>query len=80
MKKWTRFTDTVYPVNKKSRIVNLYMLLKMWNVDLQEAEDIMRRAYKRDKYNDIPKEWTFDDYLNYQRSIVADIMGFNQYC
>jgi hypothetical protein len=54
--------------------------MKMWDVDLQEAEDIMVRSFQKDIYNDIPKEWSFEEYLNYKRSFVADIMGYNQYC
>ena len=54
--------------------------MKMWDVDLQEADDIMRRSFANDPYNDIPRRMTYDDYLNYNRSIVADIMGFRQYC
>lgn len=75
-----RFKDSVYPVTDKSRIVNLYLLMKMWDVDLQKAEDIVTRSFENDKYNDIPKDMTFAEYLNYQRSIVADIMGYTQYC
>lgn len=65
----------------KGMVVNLYLVKKMLGAEsVMHVKAMLDESYRSDRrYYRECRNMTFEEYVNYKRSFVADIMGCREY-